>query len=83
MKSKLNQLNLTFTEIQLDLYKPSIRDQVKQMTGSSTVPQLYFNSHHVGGNSDFQKLSNDQIDQLIKLVKENEPDQSAPQDSFI
>ena len=36
MKSKLNELNLTFTEIELDLYETSIRDQVKQMTGSST-----------------------------------------------
>ena len=36
MKAKLNELQLTFTEIQLDLYETKIRDEVKTMTGSAT-----------------------------------------------
>ena len=43
------------------------------------VPQLYFNSRHIGGNSDFQQLSQNELDELIQLVLNNEPDDTAPQ----
>ena len=36
LKARLNELNLSFTEVQLDLYEQSVRDDVKKMTGSST-----------------------------------------------
>ena len=42
------------------------------------VPQLYFNSQHVGGNSDFEKLSESGLTELVKLVMENEPDEDTP-----
>ena len=36
LKARLNELNLSFTEVQLDLYEQSVRDDVKKMTGSAT-----------------------------------------------
>ena len=43
------------------------------------MPQLYFNSKHLGGNSDFQKLSQQEIDDLVTYVTKNEPEDGAPQ----
>lgn len=36
--------------------RPELRARVKELTGRSTVPQIFFNSVHVGGNDDLQKL---------------------------
>ena len=40
LKGRLNELNLSFTEVQLDLYEQNVRDEVKKMTGSSTGKSL-------------------------------------------
>ncbi|XP_046848740.1 uncharacterized protein LOC124442286 isoform X2 [Xenia sp. Carnegie-2017] len=76
-KNKLRVLGLEFVEINLDVYKTRRKD-MKQRTGRKTVPQIFFNAEHVGGFSDFDSLTKESLDQLIKLVNENEALDDAP-----
>ena len=57
MKAKhtLQELGLPFNDVNLENF-PQCRTYVKERTGRNTVPQIFFNSHHIGGNDDLQKL---------------------------
>ena len=54
-KSSLQELGLPYTNISLDTY-PTVRQWVRDKTGKSTVPQVFFNATYVGGNEELQKL---------------------------
>lgn len=54
-KFSLQEKSIPFTEVSIDQYNPTVREQVQKATGSNTVPQIYFNSVHVGGNIELQK----------------------------
>ena len=54
-KNTLSELQIPYTDISVDKYEAA-REEMKQRTGKATVPQIFFNSHHVGGNAEFQKL---------------------------
>ena len=53
-KNSISELGLPYQDISLDTY-PQCREYLKQKTGKSTVPQIFFNSIHVGGNDDLLK----------------------------
>ena len=57
MKAKhiLQELELPFTAVNFDKF-PQCRAYVKERTGSNSVPQIFFNNHHIGGIDDLQKL---------------------------
>lgn len=48
------------------------------MTGAATVPQIFFNGRHLGGNSDFQAIQGTELEELIEWVKSTEPDDNTP-----
>ncbi|XP_041359052.1 uncharacterized protein LOC121375589 [Gigantopelta aegis] len=81
MKSKntLQKLNLPYTDINLEMF-PQCREPLKERTGKRTVPQIFFNATHVGGNDDLQNLVKDKsrLQQLIEDVKFNAPPPEAP-----
>lgn len=54
-KATLGRLAVPVCDVDLGLH-PELRARVKELTGRSTVPQIFFNSVHVGGNDDLQKL---------------------------
>lgn len=54
-KATLGRLEVPVCEVDLGRH-PELRATVKELTGRSTVPQIFFNSVHVGGNDDLQKL---------------------------
>ena len=54
-KNTLSELQIPYTDISVDKYEAA-REEMKQRTGKATVPQIFFNSHYVGGNAEFQKL---------------------------
>lgn len=54
-KNTLQEHNIPYIDINLDNF-PQCRDDVKTRTGRSTVPQIFFNATHVGGNDDLEKL---------------------------
>lgn len=60
--------------INVDVEGPNKEEIVRQMNTFSgnrnTVPQIFFNSEHIGGNSDLQKLhSSGQLSQKVEKVK--------------
>ena len=54
-KSKLEELGLPYIDINLDRYKEA-RDFMIQRTSKKTVPQIFFNSKHIGGWSEMRNL---------------------------
>lgn len=54
-KSLLQDRGLSYADVNLDAY-PHLRLSVKDRTGQTSVPQIFFNSIHVGGLKDLQTL---------------------------
>lgn len=54
-KATLGRLAVPMCDVDIGRH-PELRARVKELTGRSTVPQIFFNSVHVGGNDDLQKL---------------------------
>ncbi|XP_030845992.1 uncharacterized protein LOC593247 [Strongylocentrotus purpuratus] len=79
-KQTLRDLELPFLDINLDSYGESVRKEVRERSGRSTVPQIFFNSKHVGGYDDLKALLADKVglDRLIEEVKNNESPPEAP-----
>ncbi len=50
------ELGLPYTDVSVDKYDDSVRQSVKDRTGRQTVPQIFFNAVHIGGNDDLQNL---------------------------
>ncbi|XP_024863346.1 uncharacterized protein zgc:152951 isoform X2 [Kryptolebias marmoratus] len=55
-----------------------LRVKLKELTGRSTVPQIFFNNVHVGGNDDLLKLAPEELQRLVTLVKEEPFPADAP-----
>ena len=43
-----------------------IQTALQQLTKQRTVPNIFINKKHIGGNSDLQKLSTGQLKGLLK-----------------
>lgn len=54
-KATLGRLGVPVCDVDVGRH-PELRARVKELTGRSTVPQIFFNNIHVGGNDDLQKL---------------------------
>lgn len=76
-KAKLELLNLPYEEINLTVH-PDQRDVMINTTNKRTVPQIFFNERHVGGNEELQNLSDSEMSELIDLVKQNVAGENAP-----
>ncbi|XP_031654556.1 uncharacterized protein zgc:152951 isoform X3 [Oncorhynchus kisutch] len=68
-KTSLGRLGLPVCDVDMGKH-PELRDSVKELTGRSTVPQIFFNSVHIGGNDDLQKLLPEELERLVRLVRE-------------
>ena len=55
-KNTLLELGLPYADVRLDVYPKQVREELKLRTGKSTVPQIFFNAYHIGGNEELQKL---------------------------
>eukprot|EP01083_Nonionella_stella_P023892 66094_1 len=90
-KSLLKQLNVEFSEINLD-HHPERRKEMVMLANRKTVPQIFFNLEHIGGFDDLNKLNesgelNDRIhealaaltprDMIAKPVKKEESHEEA------
>lgn len=79
-KNTLQEKGIPYTDISLDKF-PKCREELISKTGKKTVPQIFFNATHVGGNDDLQSLINDKerFDALLNDVITNEAPPDAPQ----
>ena len=44
----------------------AIQDALRDMTGQKTVPNIFINKTHIGGNSDLQEKKGEQLERLLK-----------------
>ena len=65
-KTLFKSKNIEFEEINIEEVGIS-RDQLKEMTGGHTVPQIVINGLSIGGYDQLLKLS--QMNKLDKLIK--------------
>ena len=54
-KESLHKLGLPYVDINLEKY-PGRRSWVQEKTGKTSVPQIFFNARHIGGNAELQNL---------------------------
>ena len=59
-KSLLKKRGISYKEIDIDLNLEKRNEMVKKTSGKTSVPQIFFKNHHIGG-----------CDDLFKLEKEN------------
>ncbi|XP_069554586.1 uncharacterized protein [Brachyistius frenatus] len=76
-KATIGQLGLPVCDVDIGKHS-ELRATVKELTGRSTVPQIFFNNIHVGGNDDLQKLAPEELQRLVRLVKEQPLPADAP-----
>ena len=55
-KSLLKKKNIPFEEIDVDLDYSKRNEMIKRSGGRTSVPQIFFNDHHIGGCDDLYKL---------------------------
>ncbi|KAM4609142.1 uncharacterized protein ACJ7VT_014969 [Polymixia lowei] len=68
-KASLGSLGVPVCNVDIGRH-PELRARVKELTGRSTVPQIFFNCVHIGGNDDLQKLAPEELQKLVRFVKE-------------
>uniref|UniRef100_A0A3P8XSJ8 DEP domain-containing protein n=1 Tax=Esox lucius TaxID=8010 RepID=A0A3P8XSJ8_ESOLU len=68
-KNSLGQLRLPVCAVDMGEH-PELWGRVNELTGQTTVPQIFFNSVHVGGGDDLQKLAPEELERLVRLVRE-------------
>ena len=66
-KSLLKKKNIPFEEIDIDLDYSKRNEMIKKSGGKTSVPQIFFKDHHIGGCDDLYKLEKD--NNLENLVK--------------
>ena len=66
-KRLLARNNLTYTEIDIST-KDGLRDEmIKKANGKRTIPQIFFDDHHVGGYVELRELEkNGELNNLLK-----------------
>ena len=64
-KSLLNKKNIPFEEIDVDLNYEKRNEMIKKSNGKTSVPQIFYKNHHIGGCEDLYKL--DEKNGLKKL----------------
>ena len=80
-KSTLQDLKVPFTDVSVDRFPPHVREWVKEKTGKTSVPQIFFNKIYIGGNKEFQEAVKDEskFQELLEEIQNNEaPDDSDP-----
>ena len=55
-KSLLKKKNIPFDEIDIDLDYNKKNEMIKKSGGSTSVPQIFFKDHHIGGCEDLYNL---------------------------
>ena len=66
-KRLLSRNNLKYEEIDIST-KDGLRDEmIKKASGKRTIPQIFFDDHHIGGYVELREL--EKKGELINLIK--------------
>ncbi|XP_072542493.1 uncharacterized protein [Salminus brasiliensis] len=76
-KATLGALGLPVCDVDVS-HDAGLRAQLKKLTGSSTVPQIFFNDVHVGRNEQLKNLAPEALERLVCMVKKEPVPLRAP-----
>ncbi|KAK3611987.1 hypothetical protein CHS0354_011647 [Potamilus streckersoni] len=78
-KSTLQELGIPYIDVNLERF-PQCREEVLRRTGRKTVPQIFFNATHIGGNDDLQNMVKDKerLNALLLDIQQSDPPEDAP-----
>ena len=64
----LNQKNIKFTEYNVAKDLEKREEMLKKSNGSRTVPQIFIDDYHIGGNRELQALNREgKLDSLLGI----------------
>ena len=55
-KSLLKRNNILFNEISIDMNHEKREEMINRSNGKTSVPQIFFGNHHIGGYDELYKL---------------------------
>jgi len=58
-KARLKEENLQYIDVSVDRFPAHVREWVKEKTGKTSVPQIFFNAFYIGGNNELQATLDD------------------------
>ena len=66
-KRLLTRNNLSYTEIDVSLKEGLREEMIKKANGKRTIPQIFFDDHHVGGYTELRALEKEnKLNDLLK-----------------
>ena len=66
-KRLLTRNNLAYTEIDISTKDGLREEMIKKANGKRTIPQIFFDDHHVGGYVELRELEkNGELNNLLK-----------------
>ncbi|TRZ01052.1 hypothetical protein DNTS_033667 [Danionella cerebrum] len=68
-KATLRALGLPVRDVDVNKHT-AIRRRVKELTGHTSVPQIFFNNRYIGNNEDLQNLCPERLQRLVRCVQE-------------
>ncbi len=66
-KRLLDRNNITYKEINIALEEGKMDEMLKKSNGRKTIPQIFFDDHHVGGFEELRTLEKE--NKLLNLLK--------------
>ena len=66
-KRLLNRNNISYKEINIAIEEDKMNEMLKKSNGKKTIPQIFFNDHHVGGYEELRALEKEnKLENLLK-----------------
>ena len=66
-KKLLNRNNIPYKEINIAIEEGKMDEMLKKSNGKRTIPQIFFDNHHVGGYEELRALEKKgELDNLVK-----------------
>ena len=66
-KRLLNRNNTSYKEINIAIEEGKMNEMLKKSNGKKTIPQIFFDNHHVGGYEELRALEKEnKLENLLK-----------------
>ena len=66
-KRLLNRKNIPYKEINIAIEEGKMDEMLKKSNGKKTIPQIFFDNHHVGGYEELRALEKEnKLENLLK-----------------
>lgn len=65
-KSLLKRKSIPYNEINVDLNYEKRNEMIEKSNGRTSIPQIFFKNHHIGGCDDLFKLEKDNGLEFLK-----------------